>query len=193
MHHCMGWTGSFVPAHSSETSADKHVDLPPIHPPHLHLRVRSVLDFALLGKLVRPEYALYAVSVRRAGSLLRTSFRFHLTMDTLVFRLQFLLTSLYRTFTDESTHMPRIPEKSQLAVFWQAEIFFDRPVRSVSRGIRRPASAIPASDASVSAPGPCSAPIPGPRHHSGTSPDNAVHYTLPARSAAVRFRPGSTP
>ena len=108
MHRCMGWTGSFVPAHSSETSADKRVDLPPIYPPHLHLRVRSVLDFALFGKLVRPEYALYAVSVRRAGSLLRTSFRFHLTMDTLVFRLQFLLTSLYRTFTDESTHMPRI-------------------------------------------------------------------------------------
>jgi len=106
----MGWTGSFVPAHSSETSADKRVDLPPIYPPHLHLRVRSVLDFALLGKLVRPEYALYAVSVRRAGSLLRTSFRFHLAMDTLVFRLQFLLTSLYRTFTDKSTHMPRIIE-----------------------------------------------------------------------------------
>ena len=108
----MGWTGSFVPAHSGETSADKRVDLPPIYPPHLHLRVRSVLDFALFSKLVRPEYALYAVSVRQAGSLLRTSFRFHLTMDTLVFRLQFLLTSLYRTFTDESTHMPRIPKKA---------------------------------------------------------------------------------
>ena len=110
----MGWTGPFVPAHSSETSADKRVDLPPIYPPHLHLRVRSVLDFALLGKLVRPEYALYAVSVRRAGSLLRTSFRFHLAMDTLVFRLQFLLTSLYRTLTDKPAHMPRIQIKKLL-------------------------------------------------------------------------------
>ena len=36
-------------------------------------------------------------------------------MDTLVFRLQFLLTSLYRTFTDESTHMPRIPKKTEPA------------------------------------------------------------------------------
>ena len=108
----MGWTGPFVPVLSGETSADKCVDLPPIYPPHLHFRVRSVLDFALICKLVRPEYALYAVSVRRAGSLLRTSFRFHLAMDTLVFRLQFLLTSLYRTFTDESTHMPRIQNEN---------------------------------------------------------------------------------
>ena len=36
----------------------------------------------------------------------------HLAMDTLVFRLQFLLTSLYRTSTDESTHMPRIPKEN---------------------------------------------------------------------------------
>ena len=107
----MGWTGPFVPVLSGETSADKCVDFPPIYPPHLHLRVRPALDFALFCKLVRPEYALYAVSVRRAGSLLRTSFRFHLAMDTLVFRLQFLLTSLYRTFTDKPAHMPRIPKK----------------------------------------------------------------------------------
>ena len=107
----MGWTGPFVPVLSGETSADKCVDFPPIYPPHLHLRVRPALDFALFSKLVRPEYALYAVSVRQAGSLLRTSFRFHLTMDTLVFRLQFLLTSLYRTFTDKPAHMPRILKK----------------------------------------------------------------------------------
>jgi len=120
MHRCMGWTGSFVPAHSGETSADKRVDLPPIYPPHLHLRVRSVLDFALFSKLVRPEYALYAVPVRQAGSSLRTSFGFHLTMDTLVFRLQFLLTSLYRTFTDESTHMPRILNQNHRLSRWYA-------------------------------------------------------------------------
>jgi hypothetical protein len=34
-------------------------------------------------------------------------------MDTLVFRLQFLLTSLYRTSTDKSAHMPRIPKQAE--------------------------------------------------------------------------------
>ena len=57
-----------------------------IHLPHLHFKVRSVLDFALFCKLVRLDFALYAVSVRQTGILLLSSFRFHLTMDTLDFR-----------------------------------------------------------------------------------------------------------
>ena len=40
--------------------------------------------FALLCKLIHLAYALYAVSVRQTWILLLLSFRFHLTMDTLV-------------------------------------------------------------------------------------------------------------
>ena len=78
----MGWSC----LRAVETSADKLIDFRPIHLPHLHLRVRSVLDFVLSSKLVRLEYAFYAVSVRQTGILLRASFRFHLAMDTLAFR-----------------------------------------------------------------------------------------------------------
>ena len=78
----MGWSC----LRAVETSADKLIDFHPIYLPHLHLRVRSVLDFVLFGQLVRPEYAFYAVSVRQTGILLRASFRFHLAMDTLAFR-----------------------------------------------------------------------------------------------------------
>ena len=107
-HASLHGLGDAFAARSVETSADKLIGFHPIYLPHLHLRTRSVSDFVLVSKLVHPEIALYAVSVRQTGISLRTSFRFHLAMDTLVFRLQFLLTSLYRTFTDESTHMPRI-------------------------------------------------------------------------------------
>ena len=69
-----------------ETSADKCINFPPIYLPHLHHKVRSVLDFALFSKLIHLAYALYAVSVRQTGSLLLPSFRFHLTVDTLGFR-----------------------------------------------------------------------------------------------------------
>ena len=78
----MGWSC----LRAVETSADKLIDFHPIYLPHLHLSVRSVLDFVLFSKLVRPEYAFYAVSVRQTGILLRASFRFHLAMDTLAFR-----------------------------------------------------------------------------------------------------------
>ena len=69
-----------------ETSADKPIDFHPIYLPHLHFKVRSVLDFVLLRKLVRLVFAFYAVSVRQTGILLWASFRFHLAMDTLAFR-----------------------------------------------------------------------------------------------------------
>jgi hypothetical protein len=36
-----------------------------IYLPHLHRRVRAVLDFALFSKLIRSAYALYVVSVRQ--------------------------------------------------------------------------------------------------------------------------------
>ena len=80
-----GLSGIFFFAHVVETSADKCIDFHPIYLPHLHFKVRSVLDFALLCKLVRLDFALYAVSVRQTGILLLSSFRFHLTMDTLDF------------------------------------------------------------------------------------------------------------
>ena len=82
MHRCMGWSG----LRTVETSADKFIDFHPIYLPHLHFKVRSVLDFVLFSKLVRLDFAFYAVSVRQTGILLRASFRFHLAMDTLAFR-----------------------------------------------------------------------------------------------------------
>jgi hypothetical protein len=42
-------------------------------------------DFVLFWKLIRLAFALYAVSVRRLGTLPPASFRFHLAMDTLAF------------------------------------------------------------------------------------------------------------
>ena len=73
-------------SHIVETSTDKCIDFHPIYLPHLHFKVRSVLDFALFGKLVRLDFAYYAVSVRQTGILLLSSFRFHFAMDTLDFR-----------------------------------------------------------------------------------------------------------
>ena len=60
----------------------KSSNFPPMSPPHLHHRVRVVLDFVLSCKLVRSTNAFYAVSVRRCRILPSASFRFHLTMDT---------------------------------------------------------------------------------------------------------------
>ena len=78
----MGWSH----LRAVEISADKLLDFHPIYLPHLHFKVRSVLDFVLSGKLVHLVFAFYAVSVRQTGILLRASFRFHLAMDTLAFR-----------------------------------------------------------------------------------------------------------
>jgi hypothetical protein len=68
-----------------KTSPGKSDNFPLIYLPHLHHGIRAVLDFALLGKLVRPTNALYVVSIRQAEGLPPASFRFHLTMDTLAF------------------------------------------------------------------------------------------------------------
>lgn len=67
-----------------ETSPDKSDNFHPMRLVHLHRELRTVLDFALLCKLVRIANALYVLSVRQAGNLPPTSFRFHLAVDTLV-------------------------------------------------------------------------------------------------------------
>ena len=66
-----------------KTSSGKRYHFHLIYLLHLHLKIRAVLDFVLLRKLVRFKYALYAVSVRQTEALPWASFRFHLTMDTL--------------------------------------------------------------------------------------------------------------
>ncbi len=43
-------------------------------------------------------------------------------MDTLVFRLQFLLTSLYRTLTDKPAHMPRIQHKGAIKLHTELDL-----------------------------------------------------------------------
>jgi len=66
-----------------------------MQPPHLHCKVRAVRpeaagspvfwDFVLFWKLIRLAFALYAVPVRRPGTLPPASFRFRLAADTLAF------------------------------------------------------------------------------------------------------------
>ena len=68
-----------------KASSGKRDHLHLIYLPHLRFGIRAVLDFVLCRKLVRSEYAFYAVSVRQTEVLPPTSFRFHLTVDTLVF------------------------------------------------------------------------------------------------------------
>jgi hypothetical protein len=73
-------------------------------PPHLQFKVRAVKpevndspvfwDFVSLSKLVRLVFALYAVPVRRPGTLPSASFRFHLAVDTLAVQLT-LPTAIY--------------------------------------------------------------------------------------------------
>jgi len=60
---------SFCPSPPRKTSPVKSSNLPLIYLPHLHHRVRAVLDFVLFSRLVRPVYALYAISVRQTESL----------------------------------------------------------------------------------------------------------------------------
>ena len=47
------------------TSSGKLNNLRLIYLPHLRFGIRAVWDFALHGKLVRSEYALYAIPVRQ--------------------------------------------------------------------------------------------------------------------------------
>ena len=55
-----------------------------IYLPNLHLYVSDSLGL-YLDLQIRPHtYALYSVSVRQTENLPLTSFRFHLTIDTLV-------------------------------------------------------------------------------------------------------------
>jgi len=76
-----------LPARSPPIKS-KHFHL--MSPPHLHRRIRVVLDFVLFGKLVLPAYALYVISVRQCETLpnelveFYISFRFRLTADTLL-------------------------------------------------------------------------------------------------------------
>jgi len=53
--------------------------------PDLLYGVRAVLDFVLIGKLVRPKSASYLVLVHQTEILPPASFRFHVTVDTLAF------------------------------------------------------------------------------------------------------------
>ena len=52
-----------------EISSGKNIHLHLIYLPHLRFGVRAVTDFVLIRKLVRSEYALYAVSVRQTEAL----------------------------------------------------------------------------------------------------------------------------
>ena len=60
---------SICPSLPCKTSPVKNSNLPLIYLPHLHHRVRAVLDFALFCKLIHSAYALYVISVRQTKSL----------------------------------------------------------------------------------------------------------------------------
>jgi len=70
-----------------QTSQGKAYHLHPIYPPHLLLHLPG--DYRALDLVASSPRCscLYAVAVRRAGTLLTASFGFHLTMDTLAVRL----------------------------------------------------------------------------------------------------------
>ncbi|GAW30164.1 hypothetical protein ULO1_27340, partial [Carboxydocella sp. ULO1] len=70
--------------HLRQTSPGKSAVFPSIYPPHLLSAAFGSKDFALFRKLIQLPLASYVVPVRRAGGLPPTSFRFHLTVDTLV-------------------------------------------------------------------------------------------------------------
>ncbi|ASA26117.1 hypothetical protein B9T62_00480 [Paenibacillus donghaensis] len=55
-----------------------------IYPPHLLPPAFGSMDFDLFGSLIQRALALYVVRVPRARDLPPTSFRFDLTIDTLV-------------------------------------------------------------------------------------------------------------
>ena len=73
--------------HITQTSPGKNAYFHSIYLPHLHHLARIVLGFVLFGKLTHQAYALYAVRVPQTGALPPASFRFHLTVDTLVLGL----------------------------------------------------------------------------------------------------------
>ena len=79
---------------------------PLIYSPHLLVIFLATLGLYLLLQTYPYFRALYVISVRRTESLLTTSFRFHLTMDTLV--VQLCASSLPRCTRDfhplESAH-----------------------------------------------------------------------------------------
>jgi len=68
----------------TQTSPGKNAYFRSIYLPHLHRLFRIVLGFVLLCKLTQQAYALYAVRIPQTRALPPTSFRFHLTVDTLV-------------------------------------------------------------------------------------------------------------
>ena len=77
-----------------------------IYSPHLLIVFSATFGLYLLLQIYPYIRALYVISVRRTESLLSTSFRFHLTMDTLV--VQLCASSLPRCTRDfhplESAH-----------------------------------------------------------------------------------------
>jgi len=69
---------------SSQVSPGKSAIFLSIYLPHLLSLAFGSKDFALSCRLIQRALALYEVRVPQTGDLPLTSFRFHLTMDTLV-------------------------------------------------------------------------------------------------------------
>jgi hypothetical protein len=85
-----------------QISQGKACNLHPIYPPHLLLHLPGdywALD--LLASLPRCS-CLYAVAVRRAGTLPTASFRFHLAVDTLAVQLTVPITRVCRGLSPPS-------------------------------------------------------------------------------------------
>jgi hypothetical protein len=71
-------------SHYVQISPGKNAIFLSIYPPHLLPFAFGSLDFALFGRLIRLTLALYEIRVPRVRDLPPTSFRFDLTVDTLV-------------------------------------------------------------------------------------------------------------
>lgn len=70
--------------HLDQASPGKSAIFLSIYLPHLLPYVFGSKDFVLLRRLIQRMLASYEVRVPQTGDLPPTSFRFHLTMDTLV-------------------------------------------------------------------------------------------------------------
>ncbi|PWV44635.1 hypothetical protein C7475_11913 [Chitinophaga sp. S165] len=72
------------PAAILQISPGKFIYFHPIYLPHLHPQFSDSKGLRLVLQSCPTVDAFYAVSVRQTGVLPPTSFRFHLTVDTLV-------------------------------------------------------------------------------------------------------------
>jgi hypothetical protein len=97
-----------------QTSQGKTCSLHPIYPPHLLLHLPG--DYGALDLVASSPRCscLYAVAVRRAGTLPTASFRFHLTVDTLAVQLTVPITRVCKGLSPSSCSLRHHVQSSRV-------------------------------------------------------------------------------